>query len=147
MTDLDTSTTADTFITARYAELVENPIMYSKPDYTTFTVDGMEIILVFILLLEKLLPQSITPEMKTMMTAQKNLLGKINATKKIQCFVYMGENDAKGFGASQLTTRVVLQVMPKELVKSMMDVVSMNFHIVTPLSIHSKEIKISIIMT
>jgi hypothetical protein len=29
--DWYTSTTADTFITARYAELVENPIMYSKP--------------------------------------------------------------------------------------------------------------------
>jgi hypothetical protein len=26
MTDMDASTTADTFITARYAELVENPI-------------------------------------------------------------------------------------------------------------------------
>jgi hypothetical protein len=40
------------FITARYAELVENPIMYSKPDYTTFTVDGWKSLLVFILLLE-----------------------------------------------------------------------------------------------
>jgi hypothetical protein len=45
------------FITARY-ELVENPIMYSKPDYTTFTVDGWKSLLVFILLLEKLLPQA-----------------------------------------------------------------------------------------
>jgi hypothetical protein len=33
---LDTSTTADT-ITARYAELVENPIMYSKPDYNIYS--------------------------------------------------------------------------------------------------------------
>jgi hypothetical protein len=35
----------DTFITSRYAELVENPIMYSKPDYTTFNVDGMDILI------------------------------------------------------------------------------------------------------
>jgi hypothetical protein len=34
MTDQDASATSDTFITSRYAELVENPIMYSKPDYT-----------------------------------------------------------------------------------------------------------------
>jgi hypothetical protein len=33
------------FTTPRYAELVENPIMYAKPDYTTFTVDGMEFLL------------------------------------------------------------------------------------------------------
>jgi hypothetical protein len=45
--------------------------MYSKPDYTTFTVDGMEIIL-FILLLEGYCRKH-NAEMKTMMTAQKNL--------------------------------------------------------------------------
>jgi hypothetical protein len=33
MTDQDASATRH-FITSRYAELVENPIMYSKPDYT-----------------------------------------------------------------------------------------------------------------
>jgi hypothetical protein len=44
------------FITARY-ELVENPIMYSKPDYTTFTVDGMEI-LISVYSPSKLLPQA-----------------------------------------------------------------------------------------
>jgi hypothetical protein len=29
----------------RFTELVENPIMYSKPDYTTFTVDGWKSLL------------------------------------------------------------------------------------------------------
>jgi hypothetical protein len=43
MTDIDSSATNDVFVTSRYAELVENPIMYSKPDHTSFTVDGMEI--------------------------------------------------------------------------------------------------------
>ena len=149
MTDLDTSTTADTFITARYAELVENPIMYSKPDYTTFTVDGMEIQISVYSPTGKVTAESITPEMKTMMTAQKTFLGKINATKKYTVLLYlstMEQNDAKGFGALEhptATTVVLPEVMPKEeLVKSMMDVVSHEFfHIVTPLSIHSKEIQ------
>jgi predicted metalloprotease with PDZ domain len=149
MTDLDTSTTADTFITARYAELVENPIMYSKPDYTTFTVDGMEIQISVYSPSGKVTAESITPEMKTMMTAQKTFLGKINATKKYTVLLYlstMEQNDAKGFGALEhptATTVVLPEVMPKEeLVKSMMDVVSHEFfHIVTPLSIHSKEIQ------
>jgi hypothetical protein len=51
--------------------------MYSKPDYTTFTVDGWKSLLVFT---SEKLPASITPEMKTMMTAKKPFR-KINATK------------------------------------------------------------------
>jgi predicted metalloprotease with PDZ domain len=149
MTDLDASATADTFITSRYAELVENPIMYSKPDYTTFNVDGMEILISVYSPSGKVTALSITPEMKTMMTAQKTFLGKINATKKYTVLLYlssMKENDAKGFGALEhptATTVVLPDVMPKEeLIKSMMDVVSHEFfHIVTPLSIHSKEIQ------
>lgn len=149
MTDLDPSTTIDTFITARYAELVENPIMYSKPDYTTFTVDGMEILISVYSPSGKVTAESITPEMKTMMTAQKTFLGKINATKKYSVLLYLSTmqgDDAKGFGALEhptATTVVLPEVMPKEeLVKSMMDVVSHEFfHIVTPLSIHSKEIQ------
>ena len=149
MTDKDASATSDTFITSRYAELVENPIMYAKPDYTTFNVDGMDILISVYSPTGKFTAESITPEMKTMMTAQKTFLGKINSTKKYSVLLYLSSltaEDAKGFGALEhptATTVVLPEVMPKEeLVKSMMDVVSHEFfHIVTPLSIHSKEIQ------
>ena len=149
MTDLDATDTNDVFITSRYAELVENPIMYSKPDHTSFMVDGMEINIAVYSPTGKFTAESITPEMKTMMTAQKKFLGKINSTKKYSVLLYlstMTETDAKGFGALEhptATTVVLPEVMPKEeLVKSMMDVVSHEFfHIVTPLTIHSKEIQ------
>ncbi|CAM4109387.1 peptidase M61 [Flavobacterium sinopsychrotolerans] len=148
MTDQDASTTNDVFTTARYAELVENPIMYAKPDYTTFTVDGMEILIGVYSPTGKVTAESITPEMKTMMIAQKTFLGKINATKKYTVLLYLSSmtpTDAKGFGALEhptATTVVLPEMMPKEeLVKSMKDVVSHEFfHIVTPLTIHSKEI-------
>jgi len=148
MTDQDASTTNDMFTTPRYAELVENPIMYSKPDYTTFTVDGMEILIGVYSPTGKVTAESITPEMKTMMIAQKTFLGKINATKKYTVLLYLSSmtpTDAKGFGALEhptATTVVLPEMMSKEeLVKSMIDVVSHEFfHIVTPLSIHSKEI-------
>lgn len=149
MTDTDPSATSDVFITSRYAELVENPIMYSKPDYTTFNVDGMDIQISVYSPTGKYTAESITPEMKTMMTAQKNFLGKINATKKYSVLLYLSslnQDDAHGFGALEhptATTVVLPEIMEKEeLVKSMMDVVSHEFfHIVTPLSIHSKEIQ------
>jgi predicted metalloprotease with PDZ domain len=122
--------------------------MYAKPDYTTFTVDGMEILIGVYSPTGKVTAESITPEMKTMMTAQKTFLGKINATKKYSVLLYLSSmtpTDAKGFGALEhptATTVVLPEMMPKEeLVKSMKDVVSHEFfHIVTPLTIHSKEI-------
>lgn len=149
MIDLDTTATTDVFITSRYAELVENPVMYAKPDYTTFTVDGMDILIGVYSPTGKVTAESITPEMKTMMTAQKTFLGKINANKKYSVLLYlstMTQTDAKGFGALEhptATTVVLPEMLPKEeLVKSMKDVVSHEFfHIVTPLTIHSKEIQ------
>lgn len=148
MKDLDNSTTNDVFNTPRYSELVENPIMYAKPDYTTFTVDGMEILISVFSPNGKVTAESITPDMKTMMIAQKTFLGKINATKKYTVLLYLSSmtpTDAKGFGALEhptATTVVLPEAMPKaELVKAMKDVVSHEFfHIVTPLTIHSKEI-------
>ncbi|MGO4772407.1 peptidase M61 [Flavobacterium sp. W22_SRS_FK3] len=149
MTDEDASKTSDVFTTPRYAVLVENPIMYSKPDYTTFNVNGMDILIAVYSPTGKFTAESITPEMKTMMTAQKNFLGKVNATKKYTVLVYlssMAKDDAHGFGALEhptATTVVLPESMPKEkLVETMKDVVSHEFfHIVTPLTIHSKEIQ------
>jgi len=149
MTDEDASNTSDVFTTSRYAVLVENPIMYSKPDYTTFNVNGMDILIAVYSPTGKFTAESITPEMKTMMTAQKNFLGKVNATKKYTVLLYlssMAKDDAHGFGALEhptATTVVLPETMPKDkLVESMKDVVSHEFfHIVTPLTIHSKEIQ------
>jgi len=150
MTDTDASDTKDTFNTSRYAELVENPIMYSKPDYTTFNISGMEIIIAVYSPNGLITAESITPEMKTMMTAQKNFLGKFNTTKKYAVLLYLSDianrPDAKGFGALEhptSTTVVMPEMMPKEqLAEQLKDVVSHEFfHIVTPLTIHSKEIQ------
>lgn len=149
MIDFDTSSTRDLFETSRYAELVENPILYSKPNYTSFTVDGMEIVISVYSPTGKVTAESITPEMKTITTAQKNFLGKINSTKKYSVLLYlssMKDTDAKGFGALEhptSTTVVLPEMMPKEeLIKTMKDVVSHEFfHIITPLTIHSKEIQ------
>ncbi|HEU4496508.1 MAG TPA: peptidase M61 [Flavobacterium sp.] len=149
MADTDASGTKDVFMTSRYAELVEHPIMYSKPDYTTFNVNGMEIVIAVYSPTGAYTAESITPEMKKIMTAQKNFLGKFNATKKYCVLLYlstMAPNDAHGMGALEhptSTTVVLPEAMPKDqLVEQMKDVVSHEFfHIVTPLAIHSKEIQ------
>ncbi|MGA9637383.1 peptidase M61 [Flavobacterium sp.] len=149
MTDIDPSNTNDLFYTSKYAELVENPVMYSKPDFTTFTVDGMEIQISVYSPTGKITAESITSGMKTTMTAQKKFLGNINTTKKYSVLLYLSDikkNDARGFGALEhptSTTVVFPEAMStEELTEQMKDVVSHEFfHIVTPLTIHSKEIQ------
>ncbi|NHM06374.1 peptidase M61 [Flavobacterium sp. CYK-4] len=150
MTDSDASNTNDVFNTSRYAELVENPVMYSKPDYSTFKVNDMEILIAVYSPNSTHNANEIAPAMKTMMTAQKNFLGKFNSTKKYSVLIYLSdmqvENDAHGFGALEHPTATTV-VMPEmmgvdELNEQLKDVVSHEFfHIVTPLTIHSEEIQ------
>lgn len=148
MIDQDSTATKDLFSTSRYSELVENPIMYAKPNYTTFNVDGMEILIAVYSPTGIVTAESITPEMKTMLTAQKHFLGNINSTKKYSVLLHLStlKNDALSFGALEhptATTVVFPEMISKErLIALMKDVVSHEFfHIVTPLTIHSQEIQ------
>lgn len=149
MTDTDMRDTSDVFYTSRYATLVENPIMYSKPDFTTFMIDDMEIIISVYSPTGKYTAKDITPNMENMMKAQKRFLGKMNTTKKYAILLYLSDvkaNDAKGFGALEhptSTTVVMPEMMGLEMLQEQLkDVVSHEFfHIVTPLTVHSNEIQ------
>ncbi|WP_395045317.1 peptidase M61, partial [Flavobacterium sp.] len=148
MNDVDASNASDVFITPRYNELVDNPIMYSKPDYTSFTVDGMEILFSVYSPNGKHTAKSLSLDLETTMRAQKKFLGPINSNKKYTVLLYLSDmkkKDAKGFGALEhnTSTSVVFpEMMPSSaLGEQIKDVVSHEFfHIVTPLSVHSNEI-------
>ncbi|QLE01830.1 peptidase M61 [Galbibacter sp. BG1] len=139
----------DTFVANRYFEVTDNPIMYSKPDSQTFSVNDIEVTLSVYSPNKVYSALSIKDPMEKMMKAQKTFLGDINATKKYHILLYlgaMGEGDPTGFGALEhhtSTTVVLPETMPREaLVETMTDVVSHEFfHIVTPLTVHSEEIQ------
>ncbi|MCX2680487.1 peptidase M61 [Galbibacter sp. EGI 63066] len=139
----------DTFIANRYFEVTDNPVMYSRPDSQSFTVNDIEVTLSVYSPSKIYSASSIKNEMEKMMKAQKTFLGAINATKKYHILLFlgdMGEGAPTGFGALEhhtSTTVVLPETMPKEaLVETMTDVVSHEFfHIVTPLSVHSEEIQ------
>jgi len=87
--------------------------------------------------------------MEKMMAAQKRFLGEINSTKQYAILLYLStleDTDASGFGALEHHTSTVV-VMPEQMPKdrleeSLIDIVSHEFfHIVTPLTVHSKEIQ------
>ena len=149
MTDIDDSATSDVFVTPRYNELVDNPIMYSKPDNVTFNVDGMDILFSVYSPNGKHTAKSLSGDLEKTMRAQKKFLGPINSNKKYTVLLYLSDmkkKDAKGFGALEhnTSTSVVFPEMMSTtaLGEQIKDVVSHEFfHIVTPLSIHSNEIQ------
>ena len=149
LVDTDTSDKRDVFHVNRYADLVDSPVMYSEPDYVTFKIDDMDILISVYSANKTVSAEALKEPMMKMMRAQKNFLGAINTTKKYSILLYLSDMraaDAKGFGALEhntSTTVVFPEMMPLEqLVSAMVDVVSHEFfHIVTPLSIHSDEIQ------
>lgn len=148
LVDTNPSNEIDVFTASRYGELVDNPIMYTKPDYTEFNVEGMDIVISVYSPTGKFKAADITPETEKFMRAQKKFLGKFNANKKYTVLLYLSDlkaKDAKGFGALEHMTSTTV-VMPEmmeleQLQEQLKDVVSHEFfHIVTPLSVHSREI-------
>jgi predicted metalloprotease with PDZ domain len=150
MIDGDLSKTNDVFETDRYAELVENPIMYCKPNNMNFSINGMDILISVFSPNGKVTAEMVSPKMKDFMIAQKTFLGNFNSTKKYSVLIYLSDAlkkpDARGAGALEhptSTTVVLPESMGEErLSEALKDVVSHEFfHIVTPLTIHSQEIQ------
>ena len=149
MVDTNKSDTVDNFVTTRYFDLVDNPIMYAKPDYETIAVDGMEILFSVYSPNGIHTAKSLLPYLEKTMRAQKAFMGPINANKRYTVLLYLSDMekpDAKGFGALEHHTSTTVcfpEMMPAEaLGEQIKDVVSHEFfHTITPLSIHSKEIQ------
>ncbi len=145
----DANSKTDVYNLDRYFEVIDNPIMYSAPDTTSFMVQDMQVLVSVYSPNKKHTAQSLKPEMEKMIRAQKRFLGDINSTDKYAILVYLsdspGEGNAGNFGALEHHTSTVV-VMPESmeadaLDKSMTDIVSHEFfHIITPLGIHSNEV-------
>lgn len=150
MVDSNPSATVDVFEMPSYAKLVEMPLMYCKPNYSSFMIDGMEIIISVYSPTGKYPVAKLAPSMEKIMRAQKHFLGAFNSTKKYAVLLYLSNDDpkakdAKGFGALEHPTSTTV-VMPESmnleaLEEQLKDVVSHEFfHIVTPLTIHAEQI-------
>ena len=139
----------DSFIAKRYFEVIDNPIMYAKPNTEIFEINGITVTLSLYSPNNVYKASDLKDRMVSMMGAQKNFLGDVDSTKEYNILLYLSDvnvPDAQGFGALEHHTSTVVvlpEAMPMErLEQAMVDVVSHEFfHIVTPLSVHSKEIQ------
>lgn len=139
----------DGFIAKRYFEVIDNPIMYAKPNTETFEINGITVTLSLFSPNNVYKAADLKDKMVSMMGAQKKFLGDVDSTKEYNILLYLSDvniPDAQGFGALEHHTSTVV-VLPEamdvgRLEQAMVDVVSHEFfHIVTPLSVHSKEIQ------
>ncbi|MEO9892483.1 peptidase M61 [Aurantibacter sp.] len=145
----DANNEAETFLAARYFEVIDNPILYAKPNTESFTVNDITVTLSVYSPTGVYSAASLKPQMEEMMRAQKNFLGEIDGTKEYNILLYLStlaSTDAAGFGALEHHTSTVV-VLPEQMPKpaldeAMKDVVSHEFfHIVTPLTVHSGEVQ------
>lgn len=143
------STAANTFMAERYFEVIDNPILYAKPNSETFKINDITVTLSVYSPNGVYKASDLKPRMEKMMGAQKAFLGDIDGTKKYNILLYLstlGDTDAGGFGALEHHTSTVV-VLPEQMPndqmeQAMVDVVSHEFfHIVTPLNVHSREIQ------
>ncbi|QSS96784.1 peptidase M61 [Psychroflexus sp. ALD_RP9] len=144
----DVNYTTDEFVTNRYFGIIDNPIMYAKPDTTSFDIQGMQVELSIYSPNKTYSTNDLKPALEEMIQAQKAFLGDIDNTPVYSILLYLSDmeaTDARGFGALEhhtSTTVVLPETMPLEQLKqTMTDVVSHEFfHIITPLNIHSNEV-------
>ncbi|WP_076547965.1 M61 family metallopeptidase [Maribacter ulvicola] len=139
----------DAFIANRYFEVIDNPIMYAKPNRESFEINGITVTLSLFSPNNVYKASDLKEKMLAMMGAQKRFLGDVDSTKEYNILLYLSDinvPDAQGFGALEHHTSTVV-VLPEamdigRLEQAMVDVVSHEFfHIVTPLSVHSKEVQ------
>jgi len=143
--DEDSSATNDRFSYTRFAEVVDHPIMYSKPDTASFKMGGMDVLLSIYAPHSKTTAKLLKPTLEKMIAAQKKFLGNLNTTKKYTVLAHLssaGDGEPKGIGALEhntSTTAVFRSAMTKD---DLIGVISHEFfHTVTPLKVHSEEIR------
>ena len=140
---------SETFLADRYFDVIDNPILYTKPNTESFTINDITVTLSVYSPNGVYSAASLKPQMEEMVKAQKAFLGDIDGTKEYNILLYLSTldgTDATGFGALEHHTSTVV-VLPEQMPKpaldeAMKDVVSHEFfHIVTPLNVHSEEVQ------
>lgn len=140
------SESTDIYSAQNYFQLHDNPILYCIPDTATMTVNNTKILVSIYSPNKKINVDYIREDTKRLFTAQGEYLGGSLPAKQYSVLVYLFESLplSGSTGALEHFTSTVmtnLEVENSVFVDPFNDVIAHEFfHIVTPLSIHSKEI-------
>lgn len=142
---VSTSDSSDVFMAANYFDLADGPIMYAKPDTTTFEVGGAEILISIYSPNEVLDPLFVKEQVKPTLEAQYQYLGQLPVDRYAFIIYLFDTHPISGkLGAlehSYSSFYSLPEIDPFRLVQVVRDVAAHEFfHILTPLNIHSEEI-------
>tara|TARA_Y100000589_G_scaffold317298_1_gene343086 strand:+ start:18139 stop:19968 length:1830 start_codon:yes stop_codon:yes gene_type:complete len=136
----------DVYVVDTYMELVDSPIMYSKPDTAHLKVGNCDVLVSVYSPDGKNYAKSIAKDIYKTLEGQRKYLGGTLPVNKYAFIIYLYEGMSGSGGSGALehsnSSLYYLPVLPeKQLSKIIIDVAAHEFfHIVTPLTIHSEEI-------
>ncbi|CAG0997632.1 MAG: peptidase M61 [Bacteroidetes bacterium] len=138
---------SDVFYVSNYNELVDSPIMYCEPDTTFVNVGNTKVLISVYSTGKKADSKIIAENIKTTLDAQRKYLGGTLPVEKYAFIIYLysGMSQSGAAGAlehSNSSFYYLPEMEPRQLAKTVTDVAAHEFfHIVTPLTVHSEEIR------
>ncbi len=140
----DNSKRVDRYQTGNYDELVDSPLMYNKADTAVIKVANTEVLIGVYSPTGKINAKEISENIKEVLLAQKDFLGGKLPVDKYAFIFYFTTEPVMSYGALEHSYSS-LYFMPEMTIEDMQQqlrdfAAHEFFHIVTPLTIHSKEI-------
>jgi predicted metalloprotease with PDZ domain len=140
----DNTKRVDTYKTSDYDELIDFPLMYAKPDTAIIKVANAEVLIGCYSPNNKITAKEIAASIREVLMAQKEYLGGQLPVNKYAFIFYFTDQPVMSYGALEHSYSS-FYFMPEETIENMnqqlRDFAAHEFfHIVTPLTVHSKEI-------
>ncbi len=136
----------DIYLAENYMDLVDGPIMFSEPDFTTLNIGNAKVLVSVYSPNKKVSSAFIAGEVEAILEAQRAYLGGQLPVDFYAFIIYLtdGYSNSGGYGAlehSYSSVYYLPETEPEGIAQTIRDVAAHEFfHIVTPLNIHSEEI-------
>lgn len=141
-----TDKNSDVFVLDSYMNLVDSPIMYSKPDTASLDIVGSEVLVSVFSPTGKVKAPSVSKNIQDLLNAAAKYLGGKLPVSKYAFLIALedGRSNSGAYGALEHSYSTLLympETEEKDIAQALRDVAAHEFyHIVTPLAIHSEEI-------
>jgi predicted metalloprotease with PDZ domain len=144
-TSTNENNVVDIYKATDYDQLIDSPLMYSKPDTAVIKVGKTEVLIGSYSPNKKITAKEIASSIREVLMAQKEYLGGTLPVEKYAFIFYFTDQPILSYGALEHSYSS-LYYMPESTIEEMnqqlRDFAAHEFfHIVTPLSIHSEEIE------
>lgn len=143
--DAPENKTVDVYRASDYDELVDSPLMYAKPDTAIIRVANTEVLIGSYSPTKKVTAKQIAESIREVLMAQKDFLGGKLPVDKYAFIFYFTDKPIMSYGALEhsYSSFYYMPEMPIEQMNQQLRDFAAHefFHIVTPLTVHSKEIE------